>query len=218
MHVAHQSISILSALHKANSLAQRVGADQIERIINLFKSWSDKEGRFKSSSISSRRSILATGLVYTTLADARSLEVTLSPESESIVEEIRASLAQVGVACYTAVLIKHAEGLHAVAHINFLLNQFYFTAVNICSTATACTSIVMQPLQFATLQALRLCRTHCIGILSCTCANDRCSACVCLFRVRLQRMYAYVPSYFTVSYCPSKNAQSFGITGAHAHR
>ena len=106
VHVAHQSISILSTLHKANSLPQRVIADQFERMINLFKSWSDDQGRFKPSSTSSRRSILATGLVYTTLADARSLEVTLSPESESIVDEIRASLAQVALAVSAADSVK----------------------------------------------------------------------------------------------------------------
>ena len=94
---AHQSISILSILHKSSSRPQRVEADQIERIIKLFKSWSDSQGRFKPSSISSRRSMLATGLVYRTLADARSLEVALHEDAESIVEEIRASLAQVAL-------------------------------------------------------------------------------------------------------------------------
>ena len=90
---AYQSISILSTLHKAKSLPHRIAADQIERVINLFKELSDSQGRFKPFTSSPRRSILATGLVYRTLADARSLEVPLS--SEGTVEEIRASLAQV---------------------------------------------------------------------------------------------------------------------------
>ena len=92
---AYQSISILSTLHKAKTLVKRVGADQIERVIMLFKDLSDSQGRFKPSSTSPRRSILATGLVYRTLADARSLETSLSPDIEETVEEMRASLAQV---------------------------------------------------------------------------------------------------------------------------
>ncbi len=92
---AYQSISILSTLHKTKSLPHRIAADQIERIINLFKELSDSQGRFKPFTSSPRRSILATGLVYRTLADARSLEVPLSSETEGTVEEIRASLAQV---------------------------------------------------------------------------------------------------------------------------
>ena len=91
----YHSISILSTLHKAKLLPQRVGADHIERVINLFKDLSDSQGRFKPSRTSSRRSILATGLVYRALADARLLEVGLSPETEGVVEEIRASLTQV---------------------------------------------------------------------------------------------------------------------------
>lgn len=92
---AYQSISILSNLHKAGSLPQRIAAEQIERVINLFRDLSDSQGRFKPSSSSPRRSILATGLVYRTLADARSLEVALNSETEGTVEEIRSSLAQV---------------------------------------------------------------------------------------------------------------------------
>ena len=95
VHSAYQSISILSTLHKAKSLPHRIAADQIERIINLFKDLSDSQGRFKPFTSRPRRSILATGLVYRTLADARSLEVPLSSETEGTVEEIRASLAQV---------------------------------------------------------------------------------------------------------------------------
>ncbi|KAL3162543.1 proteasome regulatory particle base subunit [Trebouxia sp. C0010 RCD-2024] len=92
---AFQSINVLSTLHQAKTLSQQIDAPQIERIIHLFKNLSSSQGSFKLSSSSPKRSILATGLVYRTLADARALEVSLSDETEGIVEEIRASLAQV---------------------------------------------------------------------------------------------------------------------------
>lgn len=91
---AFHSISVLSTLHQAKTLSQRIQAPQVERIIHLFKNLSSSQGSFKLSSSSPKRSILATGLVYRTLADARALEVSLSDETEGIVEEIRASLAQ----------------------------------------------------------------------------------------------------------------------------
>lgn len=91
---AFYSIHVLSTLHQAKTLSQRIDAPQIERIIHLFKNLSSSQGSFKLSSSSPKRSILATGLVYRTLADARALEVSLSDETEGIVEEIRASLAQ----------------------------------------------------------------------------------------------------------------------------
>ena len=37
---------------------------------------------------------MATGLVYRALADARALDISLNDETEGVVEEIRASLAQ----------------------------------------------------------------------------------------------------------------------------
>lgn len=91
---AFQSINVLSTMHQAKTLSQRIKATQVERIIHLFKSLSSSQGLFKLSSSSPKRSILATGLVYRTLADARALEVSLSHETEGVVEEIRASLAQ----------------------------------------------------------------------------------------------------------------------------
>ena len=96
---AYHSISILSTLHQLKTLPQRIEAAKIERVICLFKTLSDSQGRFKMSSSSPKRSILATGLVYRTLADARSLDINLSDEAEGIVEEIRASLAQARLIC-----------------------------------------------------------------------------------------------------------------------
>lgn len=90
---AYHSISILSTLHQA-TWPQRIEAQQIQRIIHLFKNLSNTQGTFKPSSSSSKRSILATGLVYRTLADARALDISLNDETEGVVEEIRASLAQ----------------------------------------------------------------------------------------------------------------------------
>lgn len=100
---AYQSVSILSTLHQAKTLPQRIQAQQIQRIIHLFKNLSNTQGTFKLSSSSSKRSILATGLVYRTLADARALDISLNDETEGVVEEIRASLAQAS-ALYTAAL------------------------------------------------------------------------------------------------------------------
>lgn len=91
---AYHSISILSTLHQSKTLHQRIQAQQIERIIHLFKNLGNSQGAFKPSSSSAKRSILATGLVYQTLADARALDISLSDETEGVVEEIRASLAQ----------------------------------------------------------------------------------------------------------------------------
>ena len=101
---AYHSINILSTLHQAKKLLQHIEAQQIERIIHLFKALSDSQGRFKPFSSSSKRSILATGLVYRTLADARLLAVNLNDETEGIVEEIRASLAQAIPLCNAAAL------------------------------------------------------------------------------------------------------------------
>lgn len=100
---AYHSISILSTVHQAKTLPQRIEAQHIERIIHLFKSLSNSQGTFKLSTSSSKRSIMATGLVYRTLADARALDISLNDETEGVVEEIRASLAQAS-AVYTAVL------------------------------------------------------------------------------------------------------------------
>ena len=91
---AFHSINVLSTLHQGKTLSQRIQAPQIERIIHLFKDLSSSQGTFKLSTSSPKRSILATGLVYRTLADARALAVSLSDETEGVVEEIRASLAQ----------------------------------------------------------------------------------------------------------------------------
>lgn len=98
---AYHSINILSTLHQAKTLPQRIGAQHIERIIHLFKNLSNSQGTFKLSSSSSKRSVMATGLVYRTLADARALDISLNDETEGAVEEIRASLAQAS-ALYTA--------------------------------------------------------------------------------------------------------------------
>lgn len=100
---AYHSISVLSTLHQFKTLPQRIQAQQVERIIHLFKNLSNSQGAFKLSSSSAKRSILATGLVYQTLADARALDISLSDETEGVVEEIRASLAQAS-ALYTATL------------------------------------------------------------------------------------------------------------------
>lgn len=69
--------------------------DQIEKVLKYFQELGDSSGIFKLTKSSSQRSILATGLVYQALAEARSLGVALSNEAETAVEEIRASLAQV---------------------------------------------------------------------------------------------------------------------------
>ena len=96
---AYHSINILSTLHQFKTLSQPIEAQHLERIIHLFKSLSDSQGRFKLSSSSPKRSILATGLAYRTLADARLLDIGLSDETEGVVEEIRASLGQASTVC-----------------------------------------------------------------------------------------------------------------------
>lgn len=94
---AYQSISILAKLHKSKQLAQPVPAGHIENVLNFFKGLGDSSGTFKMSKSSPKPSILATGLIYQALAEARSLDISLSSEAETAVEEIRASLAQVGL-------------------------------------------------------------------------------------------------------------------------
>lgn len=96
---AYHSINVLSTLHQAKTLPQRIEAQHIERIIHLFKNLSNSQGTLKPSSSSPKRSIMATGLAYRTLADARALHISLSDETENIVEDIRASLAQASALC-----------------------------------------------------------------------------------------------------------------------
>ena len=92
---AYQSISILSNLHNSKQLAQSVPASHIEGVLTFFKGLGDSSGTFKATKSSSKPSILATGLIYQALAAARTLDISLSSEAESAVEDIRASLAQV---------------------------------------------------------------------------------------------------------------------------
>lgn len=94
VETAYQSISILTNLHKSKQLDQPVPAALIEKVLSFFKDLGDSSGRFKNSK-SNAPSILATGLVYQALAEARSLDIALSTECESAVEDIRASLPQV---------------------------------------------------------------------------------------------------------------------------
>lgn len=95
VEAAYQSITILSNLHKSKQLDQAVPAALIERVLSFFKDLVDSSGIFKSSKSSPQRSILATGLVYQALAEARGLEIALSASCESAVDDIRASLPQV---------------------------------------------------------------------------------------------------------------------------